>query len=194
MSGASRDNSRNPTLQNSPRASRCQCTQAGSRHMSDPGRPRQMHPMQEHRRPQPQTPLARTGLDRLELSGLVRLVEPHDRRGCQPSVRRLHQDMQVAAIRRRLPDTLVALFVYGEGAQASRWAWIWPITRYIRLRCVARTWERACNRVRLGHVIGYIGSGRMAAKVRTPRQPYAIHGPRGRSIVTQLPASTGKPG
>jgi len=47
------------------------CTRAGSRHMSGPGRPRQMHPMQEHRCAQPQTPLARTGLDRLELSGLV---------------------------------------------------------------------------------------------------------------------------
>jgi hypothetical protein len=29
---------------------------------------------------------------------------------------------------------------------------------------MARTWERACSRVRLGHVIRYIGLGRAVAK------------------------------
>src|SRR6516165_3585473 len=53
------------------------------------------------------------------------------------------------------------------------------IIRYIRLRRMARTWERACSRVRLGHVIRYIGRGRAAAKAL--RTPDAIHGPRRRS-------------
>jgi hypothetical protein len=44
--------------------------------MSGPGRPRQMHPIQEHRRAQPQTPLARTGLD---LAVHVVMLWGHDR-------------------------------------------------------------------------------------------------------------------
>ncbi len=42
-------------------------------------------------------------------------------------------------------------------------------------RCLASTWERACSRVRLGHVIRYIGRGRAAAQVRAPRKPDVIH-------------------
>jgi hypothetical protein len=84
-------------------------TLADDRRVSGPGRPRQVHPVQHHRPGQPELPVARMRSDRLEPDGLVRLVEPHDRRGGHCSVRRLHQDVQVAAIGRRLPDTLIAL-------------------------------------------------------------------------------------
>ena len=50
---------------------------------------------------------------------------------------------------------------------------------------MARTWERARSRVRLGHVIRYIGRGRAA--VKAPRKPDAIHGPRHRSNCGQAP-------
>jgi pimeloyl-ACP methyl ester carboxylesterase len=47
--------------------------------------------------------------DRLELDDPVHRVEPHDRRARHRPVRRLDQDVQVTAIRRRPPDALVAV-------------------------------------------------------------------------------------
>ena len=47
---------------------------------------------------------------------------------------------------------------------------------------MARTWERACSRARLGHVIRYIGRGRAAAK--------ALRKPDARRLATTAQALT----
>jgi hypothetical protein len=58
----------------------------------------------EGRLAEPQAPVARMRPDGLELGGLVGLVEPDDRGRGHGPVRCLYQDMEVAAVRGRLPN------------------------------------------------------------------------------------------
>ena len=77
--------------------------------VSGPGGSRKVHAVQHHRPCQPSPPVARMCSDGLELDGLVRFIEPHDRRGGHCPVWCLHQNMQVATVSRGLPDVLIAL-------------------------------------------------------------------------------------
>lgn len=122
--------------------------QAGDRHVSGPGRRAPDASVQKHRPSQPQTPVVRMCPDRLELSGPVHIVELRDRRGCDRSVRRLHQNVQVAAVRCRPSNALVGLFRVRRGSPGVRMC----LDRGLRPGLIGGAEPKSMRQLRLFHV------------------------------------------